>query len=280
MKEYRTVTAPIRSDRAPWRLKLHEIIFEADTVAGKGFDLLLIVSILASVVAVMLDSIGDVQMHFGRILLPTEWFFTLLFTVEYVLRLLCVGRPLKYAFSFYGLVDVMAIVPTYISFFIPGTQYLLVIRILRILRIFRILKLVPYIGEARLLVRALKASSRKIAIFLYAVLTLVVIFGSIMYIVEGGKNGFTSIPRSIYWAIVTLTTVGYGDIAPQTNFGQALASMVMILGYAIIAVPTGIVTVEMTSTFGKTVSTQACLECGAEGHDVDARHCKYCGATL
>ena len=154
------------------------------------------------------------------------------------------------------------------------------IRILRILRIFRILKLVPYIGEARLLVRALKASSRKIAIFLYAVLTLVVIFGSIMYIVEGGKNGFTSIPRSIYWAIVTLTTVGYGDIAPQTNFGQALASMVMILGYAIIAVPTGIVTVEMTSTFGKTASTQACLECGAEGHDVDARHCKYCGATL
>ncbi len=266
--------------RAPWRMMLHEVIFEADTPLGKGFDVLLIVSILASVVAVMLDSIGVVRSNYGLLLYGIEWFFTLLFTVEYILRLLCVGKPIKYALSFYGIVDLLAIVPTYLSFFLPGSQYLLVIRILRILRIFRILKLVAYLGEARLLMQALRASSRKITVFLFTVLTLVVIFGSLMYVVEGEARGFTSIPRSIYWAIVTLTTVGYGDISPQTNLGQALASMVMILGYSIIAVPTGIVTVEMSQTFRQKVSTQACPECSAEGHDVDARHCKFCGAAL
>lgn len=266
--------------RPPWRLVLHEVIFEADTSAGKGFDVILIISILASVMAVMLDSIATVRFAYGGLLYGIEWFFTLLFTIEYLMRLVCVGRPLHYAISFYGIVDLFAIFPTYLSLVLPGSQFLLVVRILRILRIFRILKLVPYLKEAHLLMRALKASGRKIAVFLYTVLTLVVIFGSLMYVIEGESNGFTSIPRSIYWAIVTLTTVGYGDISPQTNIGQAVASIVMILGYAIIAVPTGIVTVEMSHAFTPSISTQACPECSAEGHDTNARYCKFCGAAL
>lgn len=266
--------------QARWRKKLHEVIFEADTPQGKGFDVLLIVSILASVSAVMLDSIGAVRAQYGNLLYGLEWFFTLIFTAEYLLRLVSVGRPLKYATSFYGVVDLLAILPTFLSLLLPGSQYLLVIRILRILRIFRILKLVTYLNEARLLMQALRQSSRKIAVFLYTVLTLVVIFGSLMYVIEGEAHGFTSIPRSIYWAIVTLTTVGYGDISPQTGLGQALASLVMILGYSIIAVPTGIVTVGMSQAFSRKMSTQACSECSAEGHDIDARHCKFCGALL
>jgi voltage-gated potassium channel len=266
--------------RAHWRTVLHEVIFEADTPAGKAFDVLLIVSILASVVAVMADSLIAARAQYASLLYGIEWFFTLLFTAEYFLRLLCVGKPLKYATSFYGVIDLVAIVPTYLSLALPGSQYFLVIRILRILRIFRILKLVVYLREARQLMQALRASGRKIAVFIYTVMTLVVIFGSLMYVIEGEANGFTSIPRSIYWAIVTLTTVGYGDISPRTPLGQALASLVMILGYAIIAVPTGIVTVEMSQAFGRKVSTKACPECGADGHDADARHCKYCGALL
>ncbi len=266
--------------RAHWRTVLHEVIFEADTPIGKAFDIVLIVSILVSVAAVMLDSVQSIQDVYGRLLYQTEWFFTLIFTVEYLLRLLCVGKPVKYALSFYGIVDLLAIIPTYISLLLPGTQYLLVIRILRILRIFRILKLAPYLGEARLLVKAMRSSWRKISVFLFTVLTLVVIFGSLMYLIEGEANGFTSIPRSIYWAIVTMTTVGYGDISPQTGPGQLLASVVMILGYGIIAVPTGIVTVEMSQAFGRKVSTKSCSECSAEGHDVDAQHCKFCGAKL
>lgn len=273
---------PETPSRPHWKNVLYEVIFEADTPAGKAFDVLLIISILASVLAVMLDSIEIVRVQHGGLLYGIEWFFTLLFTAEYVLRLICVGRPLHYALSFYGLVDLLAIIPTYISVFMPGTQYLLVIRILRILRIFRILKLAPYLGEARLLMKALQASRRKISVFLYAVLTLVVIFGSFMYVIEGAENGFTSIPRSIYWAIVTMTTVGYGDISPQTTLGQAVAAMIMILGYGIIAVPTGIVTVEMSQAFGRSrhVSTKVCPECTAEGHDEDADHCKYCGTEL
>lgn len=269
------------TERAGWRVRLHEVIFEADTPSGKLFDELLIVSILVSVAAVMLDSIAAVRAHYGGLLYGIEWFFTLLFTIEYVLRLSCVGRPLKYATSFYGVVDLLAIVPTYLSLVLAGSHYLLVIRILRILRVFRILKLVNYLGEAHLLMQALRASRRKIAVFLYTVLTLVVIFGSLMYLIEGPENGFTSIPRSIYWAIVTLTTVGYGQVAPQTPIGQFLASIVMILGYGIIAVPTGIVTVEMSQAFSNSkVSTQSCPECSAEGHEADAVHCKYCGAKL
>ena len=280
MKWMKDVRHEVVPPRAHWRTILHEVIFEADTPAGKGFDVLLIVSILASVAVVMLDSLSAVRLDYGTQLYAIEWFFTLIFTTEYILRLMCIGRPLKYAVSFYGVVDLLAIIPTYLSLFLPGSQYLLVIRILRILRIFRILKLVPYLGEARRLMKALRASGRKIAVFIYTVLTLVVIFGSLMYVIEGGGNGFTSIPRSIYWAIVTLTTVGYGDISPTTILGQTLASIVMILGYAIIAVPTGIVTVEMSQAFSRKVSTQACPECSAEGHDVDARYCKFCGAVL
>jgi voltage-gated potassium channel len=263
-----------------WRAKGHEVIFESDTPAGKTFDVVLIGAILVSLVAVMLETVEGFGPGHRLLLRSVEWTLTGLFTIEYALRLLCVIRPARYARSFFGIVDLMAIIPTYLSLLLPGSQYFLVIRILRILRIFRILKLVPYLGEAQLLMQALKASSRKIAVFLYTVLTLVVIFGSLMYVIEGEANGFTSIPRSIYWAIVTLTTVGYGQVAPQTPLGQFLASGIMILGYGIIAVPTGIVTVEMTQAYNRQVSTQSCPECSAEGHDPDAVHCKFCGGKL
>ena len=280
MQETPGDSSEVPAPRARWRMVLHEVIFEADTPAGKAFDIILIISILLSVTAVMLDSVASVRLQHGPLLYGIEWFFTLLFTIEYLLRLLSVGRPSKYATSFYGLVDLLSIIPTYISLVVPGSQYLLVIRILRILRIFRILKLVAYISEARLLTKALRASGRKIAVFLYTVLTLVVIFGSLMYVIEGQDSGFTSIPRSIYWAIVTLTTVGYGDLTPHTGLGQIIASVIMIFGYGIIAVPTGIVTVEMSQAFKGQVTTQACPECSAEGHDSVARHCKFCGAIL
>ena len=263
-----------------WRLILHEVIFEADTPAGKWFDVLLILAILTSVVMVMLDSVVTIQKSYGRFLLAGEWFFTILFTIEYILRLLSVGRPMAYATSFFGVVDLLAILPTYLSIFIPGAQYLLVIRILRVLRIFRILKLVQYLGEARMLTQALRASSRKITVFLAVVLTLVTIFGSLIYLIEDPKDGFTSIPKSIYWSVVTLTTVGYGDISPKTNLGQLLSALIMIIGYGIIAVPTGIVTVELAQAFKRQISTQACPECSAEGHDTDAKHCKYCGSKI
>ncbi len=262
------------------RSRLHEIIFEADTPAGKLFDVLLILSIVASVVLVMLDSVSSIRQSYGDLIYLGEWVFTILFTIEYVLRLYSVGRPLSYATSFFGVVDLLAILPTYLSIIFPGSQYFLVIRILRVLRIFRVLKLVQYVGEARLLMRAMRASRRKIIVFLFVVLTLVVIFGSLMYIIEDSQGGFTSIPQSIYWAIVTMTTVGYGDIAPHTGLGQTLAALIMIIGYGIIAVPTGIVTAELAQAYKKTISTQACPQCSAEGHDPDAEYCKYCGAIL
>ena len=266
--------------RSSWRARMHEIIFEADTPAGKLFDVVLIVSILLSVIAVMLDSVRVVYQSYGHILYAVEWFFTILFTIEYILRLVSVQRPMLYATSFFGWIDLMAILPTYVSLFIPGAQYLLVIRILRVLRIFRVLKLMAYVGEARVIMQALRASRRKIIVFLLAVLTIVTICGSFVYLIEGEQNGFTSIPRSIYWAIVTLTTVGYGDISPKTSLGQTMAAFIMILGYSIIAVPTGIVTSEMSSRHYQKVSTQACPHCSAEAHDFDAVHCKYCGAKL
>jgi voltage-gated potassium channel len=264
------------------RLKasLHEIIFEADTPSGKLFDVLLILSIVVSVVLVMLDSVSSIQQSYGHLLYLGEWLFTILFTIEYILRLYSVGRPLSYATSFFGVVDLMAILPTYFSIFFPGTQYLLVIRILRVLRVFRVLKLVQYVSEARVLMQAMRASRRKITVFLFVVLTMVVIFGSLMYIIEDPQSGFTSIPQSIYWAIVTLTTVGYGDISPQTGLGQTLAALIMIIGYGIIAVPTGIVTAELAQSYKKSISTQCCPQCSAEGHDPDAEFCKYCGAKL
>ncbi|RMH72606.1 MAG: ion transporter [Gemmatimonadetes bacterium] len=263
-----------------WKIQLHEIIFEADTPAGKTFDIVLIITILLSVLAVMLESIAEIRQSYGRPLRVMEWGFTLLFTVEYVLRLLCVGRPWKYAFSFYGIVDFLAVIPTYFSLIVPGTHYLLTIRILRILRVFRVLKLVSYLEEAHILTKALRSSRRKITVFIYTVLILVILVGSIMYVIEGEAHGFTSIPRSIYWAIVTVTTVGYGDISPQTSMGQMLAAVLMILGYGIIAVPTGIVTVELAHASGPPISTQACQQCNWDRHDADARFCKRCGTPL
>ena len=263
-----------------WRPKLHEVIFEAETPAGKAFDVALLVAIVVSVVVVMLESVPQIRAEYGPALRTIEWIITILFTVEYILRLVSVGNPRRYALSFFGLVDLLAIVPTYLSFFIAGSQSLLVIRALRLLRVFRVLKLAHFVGEARMLRAALRASSRKIIVFLGAVLMIVLIVGSLMYLIEGPEHGFTSIPESVYWAIVTMTTVGHGDIAPQTFFGKVLASLVMILGYGIIAVPTGIVTVEIASSLKSSTRTHACPECGSEGHAIDAKFCKYCGAAL
>ncbi len=263
------------------RKRLHEIIFEADTRAGRLFDLALIWLILLSVATVILESVRSVRVRYGDLLYVLEWLFTLLFTVEYLLRLVSVRRPLRYATSFFGVVDLLAIIPTYLSIFVPGSQYLLVIRILRLLRVFRLLKLSEYVAEADTLRRALRASSRKISVFISAVLLLVVIIGALMYVIEGEAHGFTSIPVSIYWAIVTLTTVGYGDLSPRTPFGQILASVVMVIGYGIIAVPTGIVSVELAHAGREQrITRQSCPSCGAEGHDPDALCCKYCGANL
>ena len=269
-----------KNTSSAFRARMHEIIFEADTPGGKLFDLLLILSIVASVVLVMLDSVVSIRQSYGKLLYFGEWFFTIVFTIEYGLRLYSVRRPLAYATSFFGVVDLMAILPSYLSLVFPGTQYLLVIRVLRVLRIFRVLKLAQYVGEIQVLSRALIASRRKITVFLFTVAALVIIFGSLMYLIEKPENGFTSIPRSIYWAVVTLTTVGYGDISPRTELGQAISAFIMIIGYGIIAVPTGIVTAELTQTYKIGVSTQACQQCSAEGHDPDAKHCKYCGAEL
>jgi len=268
------------SEQSAWRARLHEIIFEAETPAGKGFDVGLLVAIVLSILAVCLESVAEVRTQYGPQLRILEWVFTILFTIEYVLRLLSVRQPLKYAFSFYGIVDLLAILPSYLSFFIAGSQSLLVIRALRLLRVFRVLKLAHFVGEARMLKAALRASLHKIVVFLGVVLTLVVIIGAVMYLLEGSENGFDNIPLAIYWTIVTMTTVGYGDIAPQTVTGMVLASGVMLLGYAIIAVPTGIVTVELASAVKHSVRTDACPDCGAEGHASDAAYCRYCGTFL
>jgi voltage-gated potassium channel len=264
-----------------WKRRLHEVIFEADTVAGRRFDELLLGLILLSVVAVMLETVAAIEARHRAFLYATEWAFTLLFTVEYALRIACVGRPWRYVFSFFGLVDLLAILPTYASLLFPGTQALLVIRALRLLRVFRVLKLGRFLSEANVLLTALRNSRPKIVVFLGSVLTMMVIVAALMYLIEGAGNGFTSIPRALYWAVVTMTTVGYGDIAPQTVAGQTIAGVVMILGYSIIAVPTGIVSAEVTQAMkGQPVSTQSCPECAGEGHAWDAKHCKYCGARL
>ena len=265
--------------KAKWQRKLHEIIFEADTAAGRAFDVVLICAIVLSVIVVILDSVSRFQRQFGEFLYAAEWFFTILFSIEYILRLISVRRPWRYALSFFGIIDLLSIVPTYASLVFPGVRYLLTVRILRLLRIFRVFKLTEYVSEARTLTTALKASARKIGVFIMAVLTLVTVVGSLIYVIEGEENGFKDIPTSIYWAIVTLTTVGYGDLSPKTALGQFFASIVMILGYGIIAVPTGIVTVEL-SRAGKPISTQNCPACAAEGHDEDAVFCKYCAAHL
>ena len=268
--------------RGALRSRLHEIIFEADTPEGKAFDVVLLVLIVLSILIVLFESVAEVRARYGAWLLAVEWVLTGLFTIEYVLRLVSVYRPRHYVWSFYGMVDLLSILPTYLSLFFVGSHSLLVIRALRLLRVFRILKLGHFVSEAHYLRRALIASSRKIIVFLGAVVTLLLIVGALMYLVEGPESGFTSIPQAMYWAVVTMTTVGYGDIAPQTILGKFIASVVMILGYGVIAVPTGIVGAELVKVDGRPppVSLRACPACGAEGHDVDAEYCKVCGALL
>lgn len=271
-----STTAP----RSEWRHRLHEIIFEADTRAGRAFDIALLVGIILSVITVALESVPEIRVRYGPQLRVLEWVFTILFTIEYVVRLLCVTHPWKYALSFFGIIDLLAILPTYLSLVVAGSQSLLVIRALRLLRVFRVFKLAHFVGEANLLRTAIRRASRKIIVFQGTVLMLVLILGSVMYLVEGEAHGFDSIPHGVYWAIVTLTTVGYGDITPDTLLGRIVASLVMITGYAIIAVPTGIMTVEMAHAFRRPITTQACPHCSLEGHEPDAKFCKHCGESL
>ena len=262
------------------KARVHRIIFGHDTPAGKMFDVILIWLILASVLVVMLESVPRVRAQYLGVLRAAEWGFTILFTIEYAARLWCSPSAGRYARSFFGVIDLLAVIPTYLTLFVPGGQALVTVRAIRLLRVFRVLKLAHYVSEATVLTRALRASRHKIIVFVAGVLILVVILGSLMYLVEGAKNGFTSIPKSVYWAIVTLTTVGYGDIAPQTDIGQALAAMVMILGYAIIAVPTGIVTVEIGEAHRRAAAEDACKRCGGTGHQRDARFCRLCAQPL
>ncbi len=268
-----------------WKNRLHEIIYEADTPMGKRFDLILFTLIILSVVLVMLESVKEIDAAYHDILFVLEWIITIFFTIEYIARIISIKKPWKYVFSFYGIIDVISTIPLYLSYIFVGSQVLLAVRAFRLLRIFRILKLVQFLGEASQLSKALKASRAKIAVFIYVVLILSVILGTIMYLVEDDSAGFTSIPRSIYWTIVTLTTVGYGDIAPVTSLGQLIATIVMILGYGIIAVPTGIVTTEFSKQSGNKedavhLNTQACPSCSLEGHRDDASHCFNCGSKL
>lgn len=265
---------------------IYEIIFGYESAAGKWFDLALILLIISSVTAVLLDSIADIHVQYGELLLRLEWFFTILFTIEYALRIYSARKRLAYVTSFYGIVDLCSILPTYIAYLFPSVQYLIVIRIMRVLRIFRVLKLFRYMGEANLLYTALLQARRKIFVFLFSVLTLIVIFGALMFIIEGPEHGFHSIPESIYWAIVTITTVGYGDISPQTPLGQLVAAVAMICGYAIIAVPTGIIGAELINEYQHRQSDtnnndgRVCVSCKSHGHDADARFCKFCGNRI
>ena len=272
--------SPSDNNFPAWREKLHEVIFEAETPTGKAFDVALLWAIVITVAAVMLESVESIRNVWGAELRALEWCFTALFSIEYLLRLVSVRRPGKYVVSFYGIVDLLALLPTYLSLFIAGTHSLVVIRSLRLLRVFRVLKLIQFVGEANVLTQAIHNSRRKVTIFLGGVLSLAAIMGSLMYIVEGPEHGFTSIPRGVYWAIVTLTTVGYGDIHPQTPLGQALAALVMVLGYGIIAVPTGIVSAELVHASRDAGNTRCCPSCAREGHSLDAVWCKYCGHHL
>jgi len=272
-------TSPI-PQRSDWRNWLYVVIFRSDTPAGKAFDVALLWSIFLSVFAVMLESIADVRLTYGGVLRQAEWFFTVLFSLEYILRLISAPSARRYALSFFGIVDLLSILPTFISLAFEGTQVLLVIRAIRLLRFFRIFKLAQYVGEARALQRALRASSPKITVFLGSVLAAVTVAGTVMYMIEGEAHGFTSIPRGIYWAVVTMTTVGYGDIAPRTVLGQLVAMVLMIVGYGIIAVPTGIVSAEMVQAGREASSARICSECAAHLHDADAAFCKHCGSRL
>lgn len=264
-----------------WRTRLQQIIYESSTAAGKAFDVCLLLLIVSSIAVVILDSDARWHRSHGHLFLRLEWIFTLLFTLEYLLRIVAIKKPARYIFSLLGIIDLLAIIPGYFSLLLVGTQSLLVFRALRLLRIFRIFKLTHYLSEMEFLSVALKGSMKKISIFILTVLTLVVIMGSLMYLVEGGRNGFNSIGASIYWAIVTITTVGYGDISPVTSLGKFIASLIMLMGYGIIAVPTGIISTEMAmGMLKKNQSQEACPACGREGHDMNAKFCKFCGEKL
>ena len=266
-----------------WREKIHEIIYEADTPAGKLFDVLLLIVILISVVLVMLESVESIEAEYSAILNTSEWIITILFSLEYIVRIIIVKKPRAYIFSFYGIIDLLSTIPKYLSLFFVGTHSLIALRALRLMRVFRILKLTRFIGETANFGKALKRSRAKIAVFLSFVIVLCVILGTVMYLIESEQDsGFSSIPRSVYWAVVTLTTVGYGDIAPITALGQFIASLIMILGYGIIAIPTGIVTSEMTKTEEKLIphNTQACSNCNETYHQDDAEYCHKCGYKI
>jgi voltage-gated potassium channel len=264
-----------------WRLALYIVIFEADTRAGRWFDLVLIGAILASVAVVVLDSVAEVHVRHGELLYALEWAFTLAFTIEYLARLACVRRPLRYARSFYGVIDLLAVLPTYLAVLVPGLHAMMDVRVLRLLRVFRILKLGEYVAEFGLLARALAASRRKILVFLAFVMMVVLVMGTLMYVVEGPGNGYTSIPVSVYWAITTMTTVGFGDITPKTDLGRVIASVMMLLGWGTLAVPTGIVSAEFTAQrLPREVTTRTCHACLSEGHLPNARYCRDCGAPL
>ena len=273
---------PPSPDAASWREKIWRVVFRSDTPAGRAFDVVLLVLISASVLVVMLESVEPLRLAHGRAFLIAEWIFTLLFTIEYVIRLMVVRKKRRYVLSFFGIVDLLSILPAYLSLLLVGTQYLMVIRVLRLLRMFRVLKMARHFGQANVLMNALRASSPKIAVFLFAILTLVSIEGTLMYLIEGEHNpGFSSIPQSIYWGIVTITTVGYGDVAPLTVMGKILASFIMLTGFSIIAVPTGIVSAEIGKGLREVATDRRrCAECGWTGHDPAANFCKHCGHPL
>ncbi|MFJ4143584.1 ion transporter [Pseudomonas sp. NPDC089734] len=262
------------------RERLHRIIFETDTPAGRRFDKILLIVILLSLLVTMVDSIEEIHRDYSTLFAYIEWGFTLVFAVEYILRLYCSPRPLKYAFSFYGLVDLLAIVPGVLAIYYSDAQYLLIVRIIRMMRIFRVLKLSPYLKQAHYLVEALRGSKQKIIVFLVSVSTLVTVFGTLMYVIEGPQHGFTSIPKGIYWAIVTLTTVGFGDIVPKTPLGQMVSSIVMIIGYSIIAVPTGIFTAELANAMRGEQLKHDCPVCAKKLHEHGAAFCSRCGNPL
>lgn len=274
--------SPDSPDVSPWREKIWRVIFRSDTPAGRAFDVALLVLISASVLVVMMESVEPLRLAHARAFHLYEWIFTVLFTVEYIMRVLVVRRKSRYVLSFFGIVDLLSLLPSYLSLFVFGSQYLMVIRVLRLLRMFRVLKMARHFGQANVLLNALRASSPKIAVFLFSILTLVSIEGTVMYLLEGAHNpGFSSIPQSIYWGIVTITTVGYGDVAPLTVLGKVLASFIMLTGFSIIAVPTGIVTAELGRELSQVrMDRRRCEECGWTGHDPAANYCKHCGNPL
>ena len=285
LSDIRSSGPPDEKPLKGWRLRWYTIIFEADTRAGRLFDKTLIAIILLSIGIVMADSVEALHLVYGRGFLVMEWVFTVLFTVEYIARLVCTRRPLRYALSFYGLIDLLAVLPTYLALFLPELHALIDVRVLRLLRVFRVFKLTAYVEEYQSLGRALAASRRKILVFLTAVMMVVLIMGTVMYVVEGRENNYTSIPTSVYWAITTLTTVGFGDMTPRTDLGRLIASFMMLLGWGVLAVPTGIVSAEMAAQrrlLGQQAppTTRTCHECLTEGHLAEAKFCFHCGASL